>query len=351
MVPMRVALPLFCVQCMLLASMARAMPASDPVDARTKPRSIASPSASSSSPAPSAAAPIAAQPDPRDLLFAAPTSLDYIGRVVVAVRINGHGPFRFIVDTGANFSTISPRLAARLGLVPSTDSAIVVSGITGTARVPSVPIRKLEAGDLTLEDTRLPVVWAPLMAGADGILGVAGLTNDRLLVDFAHNRVTISRSWRDLSHYSPVHATRVRGGLIGLNAHVGGIPVLAIIDTGSERTIGNMALHDALYGRRPARSNVQIANVYGATTEIVSGELDASPLIDLGSIRIGSVTLVFGKFHIFDVWDLERRPALIIGMDVLGTVSALSIDFEHADVYFDSKYALGLSARSEVTRR
>lgn len=323
---MRVALPWVCVQCMLLAS-----PGSKPSAAPAPPVT------------PATAAPGAAQPDPRDLLFAAPTSLDYIGRIVVAVMIDGHGPFRFIVDTGANFSTISPRLAARLGLVPSADSAIMVSGITGTARVPSVPIRKLQAGDLVIDDTRFPVVWAPLMAGADGILGVAGLKDDKLLVDFAHNRVTLSRSWRDLSHYSRVHATRLRGGLLGLNAHVGGIPVLAIIDTGSERTIGNMALHDALYGRRRVRSNVQTANVYGATTEIVSGELDSSPLIDLGSIRIGGVTLVFGNFHIFNVWDLERRPALIIGMDVLGTVSALSIDFERGEIYVDSKYTTGLS--------
>lgn len=348
---MRVALPLVIVQCMLLASVGRDASAAEPpvpagADHSLTSRLSAAPAVESLETANPLAAP--AQIDPRDLLFAAPTSLDHIGRIVVAVRIDGQGPFRFIVDTGANYSTISPKLAARLGLAPSTAPAVEVSGITGTAKVPSVPIRKLQAGDLTISDAQFPVVWAPLMAGADGILGVAGLRKYKLLVDFDHDRVVISRHWRYLSprDFSHVHATRVRGGLIAIDAHVGGVPVLAIIDTGSERTIGNMALHDALYGRRKTSKDVRIADVYGATTAIASGELDTSPLIDLGSIRIGSVTLVFGEFHIFDVWDLERRPALIVGMDVLGTVSALSIDFSHAEIYLDSKYALGLSART-----
>ena len=45
-----------------------------------------------------------------DALLASPTTRDHIGRVVVPVRINGQGPFRFIVDTGASHSTVSPAL-------------------------------------------------------------------------------------------------------------------------------------------------------------------------------------------------------------------------------------------------
>jgi hypothetical protein len=45
---------------------------------------------------------------------------------------------------------------------------------------------------------------------------------------------------------------------------------------------------------------------------------------------------VYGDFNIFKVWDLQREPAIIIGMDVLGTVASLGIDFEHQDVYVTS---------------
>ena len=135
-------------------------------------------------------------PSPQDLLLASPTTIDHIGRVVASVMIDGKGPFRFIIDTGANRCTISPQLAAILGLRPSLRLAMHVTGVTGSANVASVPIEKLQAGDLVISDTRFPVISSPIMEGADGILGAAGLQDERLLVDFRHNRVIITRSAR-----------------------------------------------------------------------------------------------------------------------------------------------------------
>jgi hypothetical protein len=43
-----------------------------------------------------------------------------------------------------------------------------------------------------------------------------------------------------------------------------------------------------------------------------------------------------GDFHIFNVWGMQDKPAMIIGMDVLGTAATLSIDFKNQDVYVGS---------------
>jgi len=278
-----------------------------------------------------------------DLLFASPTRLDHIGRVVAPVIVDGKGPFRFIVDTGASRSTISPQLARTLNLVPALNSPLQVHGITGTAVVPSVHIRKLQVGDLVIADTLLPVVWAPLMAGADGILGVAGLKGERIWVDFQHNRVTISRSSGPpaLHGYDRVPARTLGDGLLVVAARVGGVRVDAIIDTGSERSIANNALRDALSWRRRKGEIAKVTDVYGATTEVASGQIELAPTIDFGSVKIANVTLVYGDFHIFKVWGMASRPALIIGMDVLGTVNAFSIDFQRSELYVDSIFHLG----------
>ena len=45
---------------------------------------------------------------------------------------------------------------------------------------------------------------------------------------------------------------------------------------------------------------------------------------------------MYGDFHIFNVWGLRATPALIIGMDVLGTVASLSIDFKNKEIYVAS---------------
>jgi hypothetical protein len=204
--------------------------------------------------------------------------------------------------------------------------------------VTSVSIRTLRAGDLVIEGARFPVIWAPLMAGADGILGVAGFKNECIFVDFRHNRVVISRS-REAN--APMTADRVParlldGGLMSVEARLRGLRVQAIIDTGSERTIGNPALRDALYARRLANPKVKATDVYGATAAVKPGEMEIVPTINLGSVKISGVTVVFGDFHIFEVWGLQTRPAIIIGMDVLGTVNSLGIDFRRSELYLES---------------
>jgi len=300
------------------------------------------------------ALPVGADPPPDPgaevSVFALPTRIDRIGRVLAPVKINDQGPFKFIVDTGASHSTISPRLAAALGLDRAEEVRMRVNGITGTADVPSVMVHKLQAGDLVIEETRLPVVWAPLMAGADGILGVAGLKEESIFVDFRRNRVTISRSRAGgtPAGFSRVAGQRLEGGLLTVAAHIGGIRVQAIIDTGSERTIGNLALRDALKGWRRGAPLREVTQVYGATIDVAAGEMEIAPTIDLGSVRITDVTVVYGDFHIFDVWGMQSRPAVIIGMDILGTVNALGIDFRRSELYLEGlQYVSGALRRPQ----
>lgn len=299
---------------------------------------LASPVPPRSSPAPAAApaqAPGLAKPlPPQDLLLACPTTRDYVGRVVANVMVDGKGPFRFIIDTGANQSTIAPRLAAALGLVPSAREPIRVAGVTGTAVVPSVRIESLRAGALNITHTRLPVIWSPIMAGADGILGAAGLDKDTLRVDFRHNSVEIRRAAGGGTRegYARLQARRLQGGLLSVPGKVGHVRVTAIIDTGSPQTLGNMALFRLLYSEAQNRGKGVSTSVYGATKQVRLGEVHLTPMIDLGSIRIGKPVLVFGDFPIFDLWGLTRHPAIILGMDVLGTVNAFSIDFRYAEL-------------------
>ena len=276
---------------------------------------------------------------PADSALASPTRVDQIGRILAEVMLNGKGPFRFIIDTGASHCTISPAAAEALGLTPTVGSPIVVHGITGTDELPSVPIERLQAGGLVLEHTRLPVVSAPMLAGSDGILGAAGFTRERILVDFGRDQVVIARGHRmsAIADFVRIPARRIQGGLIVVRTLIDGIPVSAVIDTGSERTIGNLALRDALHAKHPSASATALnTSVYGATAEVSPGEVEIAPVIALGTARISGLPVVFGGFHIFKVWNLEHEPVLILGMDALGTLQGLSIDFAQSALYLKS---------------
>ena len=260
-------------------------------------------------------------------VFATPTTIDRVGRIVVPVTLNGLGPFRMLVDTGANRTTISTVVAQRLGFDLATAPTVVLNGVTGSAEVPMVAIQRIRAGDLVLDDQQVPVVEPRLIGGADGILGVAGLRDRRLVVDFRRDLVTISRSRFAQGDELRIRADRVVGGLLGVRVRMGHVRALAVIDTGAEKTLGNRALQEAL--RADARAQ---ATVYGTTDDIMTGDVASAPDITMDGTVFRHILVTFGDFHIFDVWDLTDEPALIIGMDVLGAMDTFSIDFRLAEL-------------------
>jgi len=298
-------------------------------------------------------APTAAELPADEPLFASPTRLDRIGRIVAPVTINGQGPFRLIVDTGATHSTISPALVGALGVIPETDSAAMLNGVTGAAIVPMVVLDRLEVGELKLKNARVAVLRPSVNAGADGILGMAALRHERLHVDFRLDRISISRSRRALQMegFHKIPARLLPGGLMVVDARVGGVRAVAVLDTGAERTLGNAALRDALRARRRQAKTVTLTPVLGATADIALGESEVSPPMRLGGVTVTSTQIIYGDFHIFDVWDLQSRPAVLVGMDVLGIVDALIVDFRSQDFYIRVRNTAAPAARSPIQAR
>jgi predicted aspartyl protease len=271
---------------------------------------------------------------PTEPLFAAPTTLDRVGRVLAPVRVDGQGPFRFIVDTGATVSALSPVLVARLGLEPGR-APVRMQGVTGTAVVPTARVARLEAGALRLHDLELPVVQPQVFAEADGILGVEGMRGNRLDIDFAADRVTISRSRGDAAPHGfmVVPVRRRRDRLLVVDARIGGVRGRAIIDTGAERTLGNRLLQQRLrLAARDAGAAQHPTRVYGATDAVQHGESARAPRIRLGDAVLENVLVTFADLHVFRFWGLQDTPALLLGMDLLGVVSRLVIDYRRSEL-------------------
>lgn len=74
--------------------------------------------------------------------FVAPTRRDRIGRIWAPVLVNGEGPFRLVLDTGASHSALTPRLAQMLGISLDGASSVTLRRATGTETVPMVPVRR-----------------------------------------------------------------------------------------------------------------------------------------------------------------------------------------------------------------
>lgn len=278
-----------------------------------------------------------AVPEPlaADVIYARSTTLDEAGRVLAPVMVNGQGPFRFILDTGANRSVLSPRVAELLELTPSHATSINVHGVTGSAVLPAVDVRELRAGPLTVvRDKRMPVLPESVLADADGILGVEGLAGMRIDVDYESGTVTITRSRGAPAEEGMlvVPAKLRHGGLLIANARFGRVRVKAIIDTGAERTLGNEALQRALALQATRLEGFAVTTVHGATPTPGAGTSLRGPTIYLGETELDNLEVTFGDLHVFKHWDLEDTPALLIGMDLLGSVQRLVIDYKRSEV-------------------
>jgi predicted aspartyl protease len=265
--------------------------------------------------------------------YAIPTTLDRAGRVLAPVTINGQGPFRFILDTGANRSVLSPDLVEALAIAPSPDAQVEVHGVTGSAMLPTVVVGELKAGDLSIvRNKRMPVLSGSLLAGADGILGIEGMAGSRIEVDFESGMVTLTPSRRASAPEGmlTVPVTLRHRGLLLADARIGRVRIKAIIDTGAERTLGNMALFKALL---PTLSpQVAAATVQGATPDVTAGASFLAPTIQVGDVQIENLEVTFGDLYVFRLWDLEKQPALLIGMDLIGTARRLVIDYRRREM-------------------
>jgi Aspartyl protease len=263
-------------------------------------------------------------PEPR---FAAPTLRDRIGRIWAPVLINGRGPYRLVLDTGATHSAIISHVVTSLGIPLSTLASVRVTGVTGSAIVPTVDVSKMQVGELWMDAATLPVV-ADVFGGAEGVLGTEGLSDKRIVIDFGRDKVTIIRSKGDIGRagFATLPLRQLRDRLLALDVMVGGVRAKAIIDTGAQVSIGNNALRTALMHHYSKDSHK--AEIEGVTLEVETGDMMRAPPIAVGPLTFNYVNITYGDMFIFDRWKLNHEPVLVLGMDVLGTVDMLVIDYK-----------------------
>jgi predicted aspartyl protease len=268
----------------------------------------------------------------REPRYVAPTRRDQIGRIWAPVFINGRGPFRLVLDTGASSSAVTAMVALALGMPTDQSPEVLLRGVTGEATVPTIRADSLSVGDLSVDSPLLPIV-PDALGGAEGILGSEGLKNKRIFIDFHHDQIVItySRDERPERGFYTVPFKSIRGQLIVIDATVGGVHAKAIVDTGGQATIGNTALREALADHRLGFHGKQ-DEIMGATMAVEKGELIETPAIVMGSIQIHDYAVTFADVYIFKHWKFTAQPAIMIGMDALGTLDTLIIDYRRHEL-------------------
>ena len=263
--------------------------------------------------------------------YVSPTRRDRIGRIWAPVKINDKGPFRLVLDTGASHSAIIEPVADALGIDLGSSQQVRLRGVTGTAIVPLIAADKLTVGDLELRNVRMPIVVNAL-GGAQGVLGTEGFEDKRVLIDFRNDLILINHSNGDRASNGMITVPFVREkGLLIVSALIGGVPSRAIIDTGGQASIGNVALRNLLLRRR-SQAKSSNDTITGSTDDSQIGEGYPAPLIELAEIQVQGSHITFGDMSIFEHWGMTTEPAILLGMDTLGLLDTLIIDFRRQEL-------------------
>lgn len=264
--------------------------------------------------------------------FVSRTRRDQIGRIWAPVFINGIGPFRLVLDTGASHSGITPIVALELGIPTNRAPPVTVTGVTGSSSMATIRVDTLSVGDLRMHAEMLPVL-PDAFGGAEGVLGYEGLSDKRISIDFQHDRIMIqfSRGERAPHGFETIRFRPVGGQLIVIDALVGGVATKAIIDTGGQATIANLALRDAL-ARRKVRPPGKPDQIMGVSLATEDGQIIETPAIEVGGIQIRDSGVTYADVYIFRRWQMQQQPAILIGMDVLGLLDALIIDYRRHEL-------------------
>ncbi|MDE2183488.1 MAG: retroviral-like aspartic protease family protein [Alphaproteobacteria bacterium] len=266
------------------------------------------------------------------------TENDAAKHLTVSVTIGGKGPFRFVVDTGADRSVIADDVAAYLGLIRGP--TVTVQGVVKSLLSQTVTVHDLNFGAGRRFDLMMPVLPRVLLQ-ADGYLGLDAIDGYRVLFDFHHNALVITEPRHVIiPGLIPPSQVKVQlrgsqGHLRSMNCRVDGVPTTTFIDTGAEISVGNTKLLEALLDRDPAYFIIGTLPITGVTGGQMNGQLTEVRNVRLNPLTFSGCVLLIADLQIFALWDLLNDPALLIGMNFLRQFQQVSIDYGRKELMFD----------------
>jgi hypothetical protein len=166
--------------------------------------------------------------------------------LVVEAKWDRHGPYHFLIDTGASVTLVSPELAARYGkknpFPPDTPLVRVKSAGGETALLAPTMLRRIQLDGARFEDVQALIYdCAPLSAHLgmkiDAILGFPLFRETLLTLDYPHSQVLLQeRGAAPLAGGSTIAFNNARKTPI-IPVQLGDQTFAALIDSGSDAAL------------------------------------------------------------------------------------------------------------------
>lgn len=253
---------------------------------------------------------------PRRVVMSGPVEVpllsDRSGRPMVDVTVNGHGPYRFLLETGARSIDLPQALIDSLKL-PHTGKG---------PDEPQYHVDSINIGVASFKDITISTMPAGVAAmGVAGVLGLPFYQNVLLTLDYPAARVRFSRDTLPTPDSRDVLALVRVGDCWGLPITIGGTQQTAVLDTQNSNSLivpPSVADQLAFIGgvRTVGRARTAVGPI-----DIKEGQLN-------GDVAIGRYTFPSPVLSVLEMPpDFPRRPN--VGAGILRNF-VVSIDQRHA---------------------
>jgi len=266
-----------------------------------------------------------------------PYRIDYHGRLATDVYVNGQGPFQFVIDTASSRSLIFERARQKLNLTQARPGRMRIYGINDLADVMPVQPRELRVAGEIIPDLMMGVLPNTDSSDPDGILGVDVLSRYFLVLDRGAMQIKFLppdqanarpyAGWSEVELLSrplkkfPIQfwylKTRFNGW--GINSLFDLGATLTMLNWGAAERLGVRKSRFSSYGPPPT----MLQDVLGKRAPA----LRASGLdVHLPGKSWFKQSAIIADAPVFSHFDLEEKPAAIVGLDLLRN-NSLAVDF------------------------
>ncbi len=227
-----------------------------------------------------------------------------------------------------------------------------------------VPAAHVEGLDFT--NVRVAEFVAPILderhMGAEGLIGIDSLQDKAVLFDFDNHRMQIKKAKRRSiptivkDNEIIVTGSNREGRLVITRAEVEGVDVTVVIDSGAQYSIGNPALLAKLQKRNKLRDPIATI-MYSVTGQQLPATIMKAKHVAIGKMELGDMPIAFADSPAFKSLRLDKKPAMLLGMNTLRAFRQVEVDFTNKRVRFitpggvlrasETRYALGCDARAQ----
>jgi len=258
----------------------------------------------------------------------------------IEVRINGRGPFLFLLDSGAASTILSKALAEDLGM--TVDGAIPARGVGGFGSMGFGLIDSVNIETLSWHLKRITVfdfedLTGTGLAEIDGILGYDFFARFPMLIDFGRKKLILYDPARaDLPSFDNSLDIEIYCQVPVVEVVLDGHPVRLALDLGAQMGLmiqGHSRWYRAVAETLDDLSEESKIQGVGGAQSVKTARADS---LQIGNIKIDRPTVLIAENYA--AIPFPDYIEGFLGVEILKRFQ-LFIDYSHRKIYLDNKAA------------